>query len=100
MATKTSRPGRTLIVFLLVIAGMFAAAAAVGSWKPKLGLDLQGGTRITLQAKASGGGSVTSDKLDEAVGIISSRVNGAGVAESEVSTQGNKYVVVEIPRDP
>jgi preprotein translocase subunit SecD len=97
VATKTSRPGRTLIVFLLVIAGMFAAAAAVGSWKPKLGLDLQGGTRITLQAKASGGGSVTSDKLDEAVGIISSRVNGAGVAESEVSTQGNDIIVVEIP---
>ncbi len=97
MATKTSRPGRTLIVFLLVIAGMFAAAAAVGSWKPKLGLDLQGGTRITLQAKASGGGSVTSDKLDEAVGIISSRVNGAGVAESEVSTQGSDIIVVEIP---
>jgi preprotein translocase subunit SecD len=97
VATKTSRPGRTLIVFLLVIAGMFVAAAAVGSWKPKLGLDLQGGTRITLQAKASGGGSVTSDKLDEAVGIISSRVNGAGVAESEVSTQGNDIIVVEIP---
>jgi preprotein translocase subunit SecD len=97
VATKTSRPGRTLIVFLLVIAGMFAAAAAVGSWKPKLGLDLQGGTRITLQAKAAGGGSVTSDKLDEAVGIISSRVNGAGVAESEVSTQGSDIIVVEIP---
>lgn len=97
MATKTSRPGRTLTVFLLVIAGMFAAAAAVGSWKPRLGLDLQGGTRITLQAKASGGGSVTSDKLDEAVGIISSRVNGAGVAESAVSTQGSDIIVVEIP---
>jgi preprotein translocase subunit SecD len=97
VATKTSRPGRTLIVFLLIIAGMFAAAVAAGTWKPKLGLDLQGGTRITLQAKASGGGSVTKDKLDEAVGIIGSRVNGAGVAESEVSTQGNDIIVVEIP---
>ncbi len=97
MATKTSRPGRTLTIFMLVIAAMFAAAAAVGNWKPKLGLDLQGGTRITLQAKASGGGSVTSDKLDEAVGIISSRVNGAGVAESAVSTQGSDIIVVEIP---
>jgi preprotein translocase subunit SecD len=97
VAAKTSQPGRTLVVFLLVIAAMFAAAAAVGSWKPKLGLDLQGGTRITLQAKSSGGGSITSDKLDEAVGIIDNRVNGAGVAESEVTTQGSDIIVVEIP---
>ncbi len=97
MATKTSRPGRTLTIFLLVIAAMFVAAASVGNWKPKLGLDLQGGTRITLQAKASGGGSVTSDKLNEASSIIGSRVNGAGVAESAVSTQGSDIIVVEIP---
>lgn len=97
MATRTSRPGRTLIVFLLVIVAMFAAAAALGSWKPKLGLDLQGGTRITLQAKATGGGSITEDKLAEAAGIINARVNGAGVAEAEVTTQGSDIIVVEIP---
>ena len=97
MATRTSRPGRTLIVFLLVIVAMFTAAAALGSWKPKLGLDLQGGTRITLQAKATGGGSITEDKLAEAAGIINARVNGAGVAEAEVTTQGSDIIVVEIP---
>ena len=97
MATKTSRPVRTLAVFLAALLGMFAAAAAVGNWKPKLGLDLQGGTRITLQAKSDSGGGVTKDKLDEAVGIIGSRVNGAGVAEAEVTTQGSDIIVVEIP---
>jgi preprotein translocase subunit SecD len=100
VAARTSRPGRTLIVFLLVLGGLFAAAAAVGSWKPKLGLDLQGGQRITLQAKSTGGGGVTPDKLDEAVGIISNRVNGAGVSESEVSTQGSDIIIVEIPGKP
>jgi preprotein translocase subunit SecD len=97
VAAKTSHPTRTLLIFMLVIGGLYGAAAAVGTWKPKLGLDLQGGTRITLQAKSTGGGSVTSDKLDEAVDIISNRVNGAGVAESEVSTQGSDIIVVEIP---
>ncbi len=97
MATKTSRPGRTLALFLAVVLAMFAAAAAIGSWKPKLGLDLQGGTRITLQAKTDTGGGVTRAKLDEAVGIISSRVNGAGVAEAEVTTQGEDIIIVEIP---
>ncbi len=97
MATKTSRPGRTLVVFLLVIGVMYGATAAIGNWKPKLGLDLQGGTRITLQAKSSGGGSITSDKLDQAVDIISSRVNGAGVSEAQVTTQGSDIIIVEIP---
>ncbi len=97
MATKNSRPGRTLAVFLAVIAIMFVSAAAIGDWKPKLGLDLQGGTRITLQARSEGGGAVTKQKLEEAVGIISSRVNGAGVAEAEVTTQGSDIIVVEVP---
>ncbi len=81
---------------MLVVGAMFVAAAAVGNWKPRLGLDLQGGTRITLQAKSSGG-AITQAKLDEAVGIISNRVNGAGVAEAEVTTQGRDIIVIEIP---
>ena len=64
-----------------------------GTWTPKLGLDLQGGTRITLIAQ----GDVSTDRLAEARGIIEDRVNGSGVSEAEVSTQGSKYVVVEIP---
>lgn len=96
-ATRTSRPGRTLIIFLLIVAGMFAWVAAIGNWKPKLGLDLQGGQRITLKASTTTGGGLTPEKMDEAVGIISSRVNGQGVAESEVSTQGSDIIVVEIP---
>lgn len=97
MATRSSRPERTLAIFLLVIAAMFAAAASLGQWKPRLGLDLQGGTRITLQASTTTGGGVTKDKLNEAVGIISSRVNGAGVSEANVSTQGADIIIVEIP---
>jgi len=96
VATRASRPTRTLLVFAAVIAVMYIAVAALGNWKPKLGLDLQGGTRITLQASAIGG-SVTSDKLSQAVDIISSRVNGAGISEAEVTTQGNNIVTVEIP---
>ncbi len=97
MATKTSRPGRTLLIFVLAIIAMYAGVAAIGTWKPKLGLDLQGGQRITLQAKSVGGGGITKDKLNEAVGIINSRVNGAGVSEAQVSTQGQDIIIVEIP---
>lgn len=100
MATRTSRPGRTLLVFALVIATMYIGAAAIGNWKPKLGLDLQGGQRIVLQAAGTNGATVAKDKLNEAADIIGARVNGAGIAESDVSTQGGNIIVVEIPGKP
>jgi preprotein translocase subunit SecD len=97
VAKKPRRPGRTLIVFGLVIAALYAGGAVGGNWKPKLGLDLQGGTRITLEASTDSGEKVTQEKLDEAAGIIDSRVNGTGVSEAEVATQGDRNIIVEIP---
>jgi len=93
MARKSFRPGRTLVVFFLVVAVSYGLVALGGTWKPELGLDLKGGTRITLIAK----GSPQADQLDEAAGIIDERVNGSGVAEAEVTTQGGNHIVVEIP---
>jgi preprotein translocase subunit SecD len=97
VAKKAARPGLRLIVFGLVVAALYGGVALSGEWTPKLGLDLQGGTRITLEASTSTGEKVTADKLEEARGIIDQRVNGTGVAEAEVGTQGNNNIVVEIP---
>ncbi|QCW50961.1 protein translocase subunit SecD [Nocardioides dongxiaopingii] len=95
MAKKQARPGRTLVVFLLGTAILYGLVALAGSWKPALGLDLQGGTRITLNAQ----GDPSADSLDEARSIIDQRVNGSGISEAEVLTQGGRNVVVEIPGD-
>ena len=77
---------------------MYAGVIAAGSWAPRLGLDLQGGTRITLSASTQGGnGGVTPAKMSEAVNIIRNRVNGTGVTEAEVTTQGGSNIIVEIP---
>jgi preprotein translocase subunit SecD len=84
-------------VFGLVVAALYGGVALSGEWKPKLGLDLQGGQRITLEAATSGGQKPSASALEEARGIIDQRVNGTGVAESEVSTQGGQNIVVEIP---
>jgi preprotein translocase subunit SecD len=97
VATRTYRPARTLIIFFIVIAFLYAAVAIEGNWKPKLGLDLQGGTRITLAASTETGEAITPEKLQEARGIIDQRVNGSGVAEAAVTTQGDRNIVVEIP---
>ncbi len=96
MANKTPRPARTLLIFGLTICVLYGLAALGGTWTPRLGLDLEGGTRITLSAVAEGG-DVTPTKLEQAAGIIDSRVNGSGVSEAEVSTQGDRNIIVEIP---
>jgi preprotein translocase subunit SecD len=68
---------------------------------PKLGLDLQGGTSVTLTARLPEGenGQITKSAMDQAKQIIEDRVNGTGVAEAEVAVQGNKNIVVNIPGD-
>ena len=93
MAKKTPRAGRTLIIFGIAVALLYAAAALGKDWSPQLGLDLEGGTRITLTADKT----PSQNQLKLASSIIDERVNGSGVSESEVSTQGNKNIVVEIP---
>ena len=98
MATKaTTRPGRTLAVLGGVIAILLGLVVLGGDWAPRLGLDLQGGTRITLQARTADGEDPTTDELAEAQEIISSRVNGSGVSAAEVSTRGGDQIIVEIP---
>ena len=51
MASSSNyRPLQTLIVFCLVVLGLLGLMALTGSWVPRLGLDLRGGTTITLTA--------------------------------------------------
>jgi preprotein translocase subunit SecD len=71
------------------------------TWTPKLGLDLRGGTQVILTpTSATGGGAVTDEQLQQTVEIIRQRVDGFGVAEAEVTTQGSgssATIVVSIP---
>jgi preprotein translocase subunit SecD len=94
MARNSARPGRTVVVFFAVLAAAFGLVAVIGTWKPALGLDLQGGTQIILTAKDS---NVKSDQLKEAASIIDARVNGSGVSEATVNTQGSNEIVVQVP---
>src|SRR5215207_540657 len=72
--------------------------ALSNNWTPKLGLDLRGGTTITLTAQnTSGTGSVDPNSLELARNIIQSRVDSLGVGESEVTIAGERQIIVSVP---
>jgi preprotein translocase subunit SecD len=92
-SARRAHPGRTVTVFFIGLAVAYGLVALIGTWKPALGLDLEGGTQITLIAQ----GNVKSDELQQAANIINDRVNGSGVAEADVTTQGSDEIVVQVP---
>jgi preprotein translocase subunit SecD len=74
----------------IVILAIAAISTTLGlGKKPLLGLDLQGGASVVLQAK----GTYKPEALDKAKEIIRSRVDGLGVAEPEITKQGNNIVI-------
>jgi preprotein translocase subunit SecD len=74
----------------IVVLAVTAFLSTLGFNKhPTLGLDLQGGASVVLEAQ----GTFKSDALDQAKEIIRNRVDGLGVAEPEVTRQGNAIVV-------
>jgi preprotein translocase subunit SecD len=96
--TTTGHPGRTLLVLAVLIAGLITLMAVGKTWVPKLGLDLRGGTTITLTAKnTSGSGAIDPNSLQLARSIIQSRVDSLGVGESEVTTAGERQLIVTVP---
>jgi preprotein translocase subunit SecD len=101
---KTSvRPARALALLAIIILGLIGTALVQGVNSVRLGLDLRGGTSVTLQPRASNDANkITSAAIDQAVTIIRQRVNSLGVAESEVTAQGsgtNRQIVISVPGD-
>ncbi|MEU7516819.1 protein translocase subunit SecD [Streptomyces sp. NPDC042898] len=95
-----SRPGRALAFILIAMVALTGGMFWSGHTTPRLGIDLAGGTSITLKAKAEPGqeSAVNETNMNTAVGIIERRVNGLGVSEAEVQTQGRENIIVNIPR--
>lgn len=104
-STPERKAIRSLVWLLVIIIALVAANGASvlfnnGQWTPKLALDLEGGTQITLSPQLSSGETVTPEQLERAVAIIRQRVDAAGVSEAEINTQGNQNIVVSIPGEP
>ncbi|CPR32129.1 Probable protein-export membrane protein SecD [Mycobacteroides abscessus] len=88
-------PMRYLAAFLVLLIGAYLLVFLTGDKqpKPKLGIDLQGGTRVTLTARTPDGSKPTKEALTQAQQIINARVNGLGVSGSEVIIDGDNLVI-------
>ncbi|MEV7793938.1 protein translocase subunit SecD [Streptomyces sp. NPDC087512] len=99
-ASAQSKPGRSLALIVIVIAALTGGMFASGHTTPRLGIDLAGGTSITLRAVPEAGqeSAINKTNMDTAVDIMNNRVNGLGVSEAEVQTQGDRNIIVNIPK--
>ncbi|MDI9900823.1 protein translocase subunit SecD [Rhodococcus sp. IEGM 1409] len=99
-STGTVHPVRYLALFGVLVVALYALVFFTGdkSATPKLGIDLQGGTRVTLTARTPDGSAPSQDSLKQAQEIIETRVNGLGVSGSEVVIDGDNLVIT-VPGD-
>jgi protein-export membrane protein SecD len=84
----------SLIAFVLAVGAMWGTIIAL-DWQPQLGLDLRGGVAITLIAAANQG-EIDQEKLDQTVAVIRERVDALGVAEPDITRQGDT-IQVQLP---
>jgi preprotein translocase subunit SecD len=93
---KRTSPGRPLVVVVLLLAVLYGWMALGGRYSPALGLDLRGGTTVTLTPVALDGAKIRSSDIATTKTILEKRINGFGVGNAEVKTEGSN-IVVSVP---
>ena len=89
--------------FALILALAIAAGAVLVSFPLQLGLDLKGGSQLTLQVLPAGSiTKVKPEQLEAVKDVLDRRINGLGVAESTLQTVGDDQLVLQLPgeQDP
>jgi preprotein translocase subunit SecD len=94
--SRHSKPGRTLLLLLALIIALGGTMFLQKAFTPKLGLDLAGGTTVTLSPVTPNGGAPPQESLDRAVSIIRERVNGTGISDAEVAKSGDN-IIISVP---
>ncbi|HEX3393282.1 MAG TPA: protein translocase subunit SecD [Acidimicrobiales bacterium] len=87
------RRSLTVSLAVIILGALVVLGATLASGNsPQLGLDLQGGASVVLQPK----NKVPSGTLNQAISIIRSRVDALGVAEPDITRQGDS-IIVQLP---
>jgi len=95
---KNTNQLRLLIILAVIIASVFV----IMNMPITLGLDLQGGSRLVLEAYETGASKVTDDSVSGVVAVIRNRIDALGVTEPTIQRKGRNQVIVELPgiKDP
>lgn len=94
---------RGVLVRLLLVLGLLGGCAALAlNREPRLGLDLRGGTQITLQAESTDRVEANAEATDRAISVLRGRVDALGIAEPTLTRAGEDRIIVELPdvQDP
>lgn len=81
----------SLFMVLLIVGASLAGVLSAG-WTPVLGVQLQGGVEVVLRPA----NEVSDEQFERAIEIIRNRVDAIGVAEPDITRQGDQ-VVIQLP---
>ena len=87
---------RTILGLIIVL--LIAAIVLLANKPMRLGLDLQGGSQLTIQVKPTKEHpTITQLDLDAVQKVIENRINGLGVSEALIQGAGNNQILVQLP---
>jgi len=90
--------GRQRLLLGVILTLVAVAVLIIVQIPTHLGLDLQGGSQLTIQVKTNADiKKITERELDAVRRVIEGRVNGLGVSEPLVQTVGNNQILVQLP---
>ncbi|MXW12712.1 MAG: protein translocase subunit SecD [Synechococcus sp. SB0668_bin_13] len=82
----------------VILAMVLAAAVLLGNQSLQLGLDLRGGHQLSARVfVADPEAVITADDLDGVKNVIQRRIDGLGLAQTQIHTVGSDRVVVQLP---
>ena len=86
---------RTTVLILVAVLALLVGTGVLSYLRaPVLGLDLQGGAEVTLEAQPQKGQTVTDEQMNQAVQILRTRVDALGVSEPQIQReQGNRISI-------
>ncbi|MFG3136763.1 protein translocase subunit SecD [Streptomyces sp. NPDC048211] len=92
----------TTVRAVLAAAVLLVSVLITLTMSPRLGLDLQGGTRMVLQAKDSETAEADRESTDRTLEVLRKRIDSLGVTEPTLTRSGEDRIIVELPdvQDP
>ncbi len=87
---------RSLLILTIIL--VIAAIAAIALIPVSLGLDLRGGSQLTIQVKTTPEiKQITERELQAVKRVVEGRINGLGVSEAVIQTAGTDKILVQLP---